>query len=52
MFVARLVVLGTPNDGAALEVDVAPPKLAYGTDAVAGLMREHERDVEPPVHQA
>ena len=38
----RFVVLGTPKDGSALEVDVRPPKLANRADPVAGLVREDE----------
>ena len=45
-------MLGAPNDGSALEVDVRPQKLANRADAVPRLVREHQRHVEPPVHLA
>ena len=48
VLVARLLVFRPPQHLPALEVDVAPPKLPDGTDSVAGFVREHEGDVEPP----
>ena len=52
VFVAGLLVLGPPPDDSAFHVDVRPPKLADGTDAVTRLVREHERDAKPPVDLA
>ena len=49
VLVARLLVLRAPAHFAALEVDVRPPEVADGTDAVSRLVCEHERDVKPPV---
>ena len=42
----------TPAGRPALEVDVAPPKLGYGSDPVTRLVREHECDAKPPVQPA
>ena len=49
VLVSVLLVLCAPENGPLLEVDVAPPQLPDGTDAVPGLVSEHERDAEPPV---
>ena len=43
VFVSGLVVLCAPDDGSAVEVDVVPPKLADGTDPVAGFVSKSLR---------
>ena len=48
VLVTGLLLLGAPPDGSALEIDVVPPEFADGPDAVTRLVREHERDAEPP----
>src|SRR5437867_3032856 len=46
MLHANLVILGTPPNALGLQVDVGPAQPTNSTDAVTGLVREHERQFQ------